>query len=124
MIKIYSKKGCKSTQQSLNWFEKYRIKIDICNINQISKSDIIDLLCLSDRGVDSIVKKSSRTNPKNRERLKSLEEMNFNECVDYLIRYPKLLQTPIVIGEKKYLVGYDINEIRQFLPNKYRRKKL
>lgn len=123
MIRIYYKKGCNSTKRALSWFEKYQIKVDMHNINKISKEDIIEILILNDKGIDGIVKNSSRISPKNRIRLNKIRKMNFNECIDYLTMNPKLLQTPIIIGKKKYLIGFDINKIRQFLPKKYRRKE-
>lgn len=123
MIKIYYKKGCNSTQRALYWFEKYQIKIDMYNINSISKTDMIEILSLSDKGIDSVIKNSSRISPENKQRIRKIKKMSFNECIDYLILHPKLLQTPIILGKKKCLIGYNINDIRQFLPKKYRRKE-
>ncbi|MGY0181277.1 ArsC/Spx/MgsR family protein [Lactococcus garvieae] len=122
MIKVYCKKGCGSTKRALDWFRKYQIEIKTFRINHISDDDLVEILSVSTKGFASIVKSSSRISSKNKQKLINLKDMNFNEGIKYLIENPNLLQTPIILGEKKSLVGFNPDDIRQFLPKKYRRK--
>ncbi|QQC73869.1 hypothetical protein I6I20_03650 [Lactococcus garvieae] len=50
--------------------------------------------------------------------------MPLNQAIDYIKVNPNLLKSPIMIEKNKVLIGYDPEQIRMFLPQKYRRKLL
>ncbi|WP_285046995.1 ArsC/Spx/MgsR family protein [Lactococcus petauri] len=122
MITIYGKKSCNSTKRALEWFNKYQIDIKLYNVTQITREDLVEILSKSSIGIDGLVKSSSRVCSKNRKKIKKLEEMGFNEGINYLTTYSTLLQTPIIKGDKLSVIGYNSEEIRHFLPKEYRRK--
>lgn len=124
MIKVYTRQGCNSTKRSLEWFHRYQISVEVHKINRITREDIVEILSKSSRGIDGLIKSSSRVSAKNKRNIKKLEEMSFNEGVDYLIVNYKLLQAPIITSENLSLIGYNSEEIRHFLPKKYRRTNL
>ena len=41
-----------------------------------------------------------------------------------VVFHPYVLQTPIIIDGNNYLIGYNEDEIRKFLPKEYRRHRL
>ncbi|KXT60325.1 ArsC/Spx/MgsR family protein [Lactococcus sp. DD01] len=47
--------------------------------------------------------------------------MNFDAGIDFLLDNPELLQSPIVIDSNKYMIGFNSDDIRQFLPKKFRK---
>ena len=51
-------------------------------------------------------------------------DMTLNEALDYLLSNSDLLPTPIIMDEKNFLIGYNENEIRKFLPKKLRRSRI
>nr|WP_285004996.1 ArsC/Spx/MgsR family protein [Lactococcus garvieae] len=53
-----------------------------------------------------------------------MELLSFNEALDFVLSHPYVLQTPIIIDGKNYLIGYNEDEIRKFLPKEYRRHRL
>lgn len=121
MIKIYGKKSCNSTKKALEWFNKYQVDVDVYKVSLINREDLIEALSKGSVGLDGLVKSSSRVSPQNQRKLKNMQDMGFNEGVDYLIEHPNLLQTPVIIGEKISLIGYKSEEIRHFISRKYRR---
>ena len=122
MIKVYGKKSCNSTKKALEWFNKYQVDVVMYKVSLINREDLIEVLSKGSVGLDGLVKSSSRVSSQNQNNLKKLQDMGFNEGIDYLIEHPNLLQTPVIIGRKISLIGYNSEEIRHFLPKNYRRK--
>lgn len=121
MIKVYARQGCNSTKRALEWFHRYQLGVEVYRLNHITREDLIEVLSKSSRGIDGLIKSSSRVSSKQKRKIKELEGMNFNEGIDYLIDNLNLLQNPIIMGEKLSLIGYNSEEIRHFLPKEYRR---
>lgn len=51
-------------------------------------------------------------------------DMTLNEALDYLLSNSDLLPTPIIMDGKNFLIGYNENEIRKFLPKELRRFRI
>lgn len=50
--------------------------------------------------------------------------MTFNDSIEYILKNPDVLKSPIILAKKKLLVGYDSEKIRMFIPQKKRREIL
>jgi len=122
VIKVYSCGSCGSCGKAVLWFKKYGLKVERINIRQISKEDLVRALYLQNEGMDSIVKRAVKSTGLVRNARLDLMEMRFNEGIDFLQNHPEILQTPIIIEGEKCLVGYNEEEIRQFLPRASRRR--
>lgn len=120
MIILYFKIKCSSSRKAHKWFNKFGIPINSIPINKISKKDIIHILAITDKGIDGIIKRPVGNNSKISTDISRLENLNFNDAINYLKTHPELLKTPIIIENNKILIGYNINEIRKFLPRTYR----
>lgn len=120
MLRIYHRKGCTSSQRALNWFEQYEININNKIINQISKKELLHLLTLTEQGLEDIMKHPSKCSSSNKQKLDCLKDMTLSEALEYLEKNTELLQSPIIIEKDKFLVGYNAEEIRQFIPKEYR----
>lgn len=46
--------------------------------------------------------------------------ISLKKLYTYIREYPTLLRRPIMLDKKRVLVGYDVHEIRQFLPRNMR----
>lgn len=90
----------------------------------MSREDLFNLLKLSDGGLKEIVKRSWKCGSEVKESLKYMERLSFNEALDFLLSHPNVLQTPIIMEEPNYLIGYNEDEIRKFLPKEYRHHQL
>lgn len=124
MIKVYYKRGCNSSRKALSWFKVQEIYVKRENINTIKGVDIIALLISTDYGVEGLIKKPNKNNYEEQQRISDLMDMNFNAAISYLETYPSLFRTPIIIKDNKVLIGYNMEEIRKYIPKNHRRKNL
>ncbi|WP_416274272.1 ArsC/Spx/MgsR family protein [Lactococcus formosensis] len=51
----------------------------------------------------------------------TIYNMTFDEYINYIIGNPELLKSPIIIDDSKLLIGFNSDNIRQFLPSFYRK---
>lgn len=104
----------------MGWLEKHNVPYEKYNIEYITAQDIVHLLSLSEGGISELTKSYERSTDVIKRKLKILDQMNFNEGVYYLEHNVELLQTPLIMTQHKYLVGYHAENIRQFAPRYYR----
>lgn len=122
MTKLYHRISCSSSQKIFLWFKKYNVSVETYTIRSITKVDLINVLSLTNEGIVEIIKQRNQSNEEVKEKLKRLEEMNFNDAIDYLLQNTDLLRTPITLDKNKYMIGYHVEEIRKFMPKEYRKR--
>lgn len=120
MINIYFQIKCSSSRKAHRWFNDFGIPINSIPINKISKKEIIRILSLTDQGINGIIKRPVGNYTQTGKEISLIEKLKFNDAIDYLKKHPELLKTPIIIEKNKILIGYNVNEIRKFLPQIYR----
>ncbi|WP_285121983.1 ArsC/Spx/MgsR family protein [Lactococcus petauri] len=121
MIKIYYKGSCGSSRRAISWFEKYNIDVQKQQISKMTRNDLVKLLKHSDEGLIDILKRPGKSSTEVKYALRYMELLSFNEALDFLLSHPYVLQTPIIMDERNHLIGYNVDEIRKFLPKEYRR---
>ncbi|MFK4898929.1 ArsC/Spx/MgsR family protein [Lactococcus petauri] len=124
MIQVYYRGSCGSSKQAFSWFEKYNIDVQKQNISKITKRDLYKLLQISDGGLKDITKRQEKSGDKVKKALSYMELLSFNEALNFLLSHPYVLQSPIIMDEYNYLIGYNEDEIRIFLPKEYRRCRI
>lgn len=123
MIKVYYRSSCSSTQRTFRWFEEHSIPIEKRRISKITSQELVKILSLTDLGLEDVLKRSSRHRSVYTNFMNGEAECSFRESVMFLQKNTDLLQTPIIVKENKLLIGFNNDEIRQFLPQEYRRQK-
>lgn len=121
MIKIYYRGSCGSSRRAISWFEKYNIEVQKHQISKMTRNDLVKLLKHSDEGLIDILKRPGKSSTEVKDALRYMELLSFNEALDFLLSHPYVLQTPIIMDERDHLIGYNVDEIRKFLPKEYRR---
>ncbi|WP_285046974.1 ArsC/Spx/MgsR family protein [Lactococcus petauri] len=124
MIKVYYRGSCGSSRRAFSWFEKYNIGVQKYQISKINRTDLVKLLQLSEEGINDIVKRPGKSSIEVKEALKYMEILSFNDALNFIISHPYILQTPIIMDKHSYLIGYNEDEIRKFLPKEHRRHQL
>jgi len=71
----------------------------------------------SENGTDDLISKRSKII---RENKIDLDSMSTNELILFIQQNPTVLKRPIMIDEKRFLVGYDEEEIDMFIPRELR----
>lgn len=123
MVKVYYDKRSASSQRALDWFQKYNIKVEQIKICEIKKEDLIQLLSFSDEGINEIIKRPTKNSLETKQKVEFLMGLPLEQGYRFLTYHYEILQTPIIIDKGKYLIGYNEEEIRKFLPNSYRQAK-
>ena len=121
MIRIYYRASCNSSRRAVAWFEKYGIEVQKYKISELNRKELVKLLSNSDEGILDIVKHSGKISLDVNKAINYMMDMTFNKALDFLLSHTILLQTPIILEENNWLVGYNEDEIRKFLPKEYRR---
>lgn len=110
---------CKSTQKAKKWFNKHSIEFSERNIRDIPMTieELRGVLRLTLDGTDEII--STRSNI-----YKSLDldfdTLPLQKLLILIQEHPGLLRNPIIIDDRRIQVGYNEDDIRQFLPRKAR----
>jgi regulatory protein spx len=121
MIEVYCKKGCISSQKAIEWLEKNNLPFQSKFIGELTKVELVRLLVLSDKGMETFLKRGDRCSAKVSKKIIELKSLHFNDAVDYINFHFNLLKTTFIVNEDKFLAGYNKDEIRKFIP-KERRK--
>lgn len=122
MIKIYYTGSCSSSKKVFYWMDKHNIVTEQLKISHLSPQDLFHLLTLSELGIEEIIKRRSTLNDEASKKIQHLEKLSFKSAVIFLLENKELLKTPIVLEKNKYMIGYQIDNIRQFLPAEYRNR--
>ena len=104
VYKIFHNPRCSKSRQTLKLLEDNNCEIEIINYLEIDLDvllikDTLEKLSLKPR---DILRKSEQDYKDN-----NLKRENFsdNELIDYMIKYPKLIERPIVIKEDRAVLG-------------------
>ena len=122
MIRLYTQSSCHSSRVARQWLETHGIKFKEKNFSVDSPTvqDLKRILSLTEHGVDDIISARSKDYPKIAPKL---PEMPLNEALKLLCENPKLLRRPIIISDSKIQIGFNEDDIRQFIPRPVRRLK-
>ena len=104
VYKILHNPRCSKSRQTLKLLEDNNCEIEIINYLEIDLDvllikDTLEKLSLKPR---DILRKSEQDYKDNN--LKR-EDFSDNELIDYMIKYPKLIERPIVIKEDRAVLG-------------------
>jgi regulatory protein spx len=80
------------------------------------------MLFLCENGFEDIIIPEYKTAKDNKIAYDILsDDIETEEMIDTILKYPAMLKYPIVFDEKKILIGYNSEDIRMFLPREYKR---
>ncbi len=119
MITLYTSSSCSSCRKAKKWLEENQIPYKEKNIIgiRLTRDDIINMLKFSDNGFEDIISTRSKVFKDNN---LEPEQMRFGELADFIIDNPTVLKRPIIINDKIMQTGYNEDEIRAFIPRKFR----
>ena len=114
VYKIFHNPRCSKSRQTLKLLEDNNCEIEIINYLEIDLDvllikDTLEKLSLKPR---DILRKSEQDYKDNN--LKR-EDFSDNELIDYMIKYPKLIERPIVIRGHKAVLGRPPENVLELL---------
>ncbi|MDU5333114.1 transcriptional regulator Spx [Enterococcus sp.] len=120
MIKLYSSASCTSCRKAKAWLKENGLDFEERNImsDPLTKDEIKEILMMTETGTDEIISTRSKVY----EKLDiDFDDLTLNQLVDIIEEHPSLLRRPLVFDETKFQVGYNEDEIHQFIPREVRR---
>ena len=113
MIKIYHNNRCRKSREALNFLIDNNIKhtvIEYLN-NPISKQTLINLLDKLNYKPENILRKNEKIWKEN---FKDKNDFSKENLIDILIKYPKLIERPIVEDDKYAVIARPIDNLKEF----------
>ena len=119
MILLYTSFGCASCRKVKQWLKDRDIPFVEKNIftSILNEKELRMLLMRSENGTDDLISKRSKII---KESKVDVDEMSINELILFIQQNPTVLKRPIMIDERRFLVGYDEEEIDMFIPKELR----
>ena len=120
MIKLYTSPSCTSCRKAKAWLTEQELPFEERNIfsSPLNKEEIKEILCLTETGTEEIISTRSKVYEKLNV---DFDELSFNELIELIEKHPTLLRRPIILDERHLQVGYNQDEIHQFIPREVRR---
>lgn len=124
MITIYTSHNSNSSRKAKAWLRKYQLPFIEQNVftAPLSYTVFKEILTRTENGTTDIIS----TRSKAYRQLKPLldDDLSLRQLYDLIRDYPGLLRRPLIIDERRLQIGYNVDDIRQFLPRKIRRLEL
>jgi regulatory protein spx len=119
MITLYTSSSCSSCRKAKKWLEENKIPFKEKNIVgiRLTRDDIITMLKFSENGFEDIISTRSKIF---KDRPMDTDDMRFGELADFIIDNPTILKRPIIVNDKIMQTGYNVDEIRAFIPRQFR----
>lgn len=123
MITLYSSASCTSCRKAKSWLEEHDIPFTEKNVftEKITDEELKSILQLTENGTKEIISQRSQAF---RELDLDIEDMSLGKVLKLIQRHPGIMRRPILVDDKRLLVGYNEEDIRCFLPRDIRKLEL
>ena len=123
MIKLYISPSCTSCRKAKAWLTKHNLAFDERNIliQLLTKKEILNILRLTEDGTEEII--STRSGIFKKLNV-NLDQLSIDQLLDLVVKHPSLLKRPIIMDNRRLQVGYNVEDIRRFLPRSVRKMEL
>ncbi|MGL9730063.1 transcriptional regulator Spx [Enterococcus sp. DIV0756] len=120
MIKLFSSASCTSCRKAKAWLKEQGLEFEERNImsDPLSRDEIKEILSLTETGTEEIISTRSKVYSK---LALDFDTISFNELVAIVEEHPDLLRRPIVTDGLRLQIGFNEDEIHQFIPREIRR---
>ena len=115
MVKIYTSPSCSSCRKVKRWFETERIPFEERNIFSatLNEIELKDMLSKTENGTEDIISTRSKII---KDQNIDVDSMSISELLIFIRQNPSILKRPIMVDDRRVLVGYNEEEIRTFIP--------
>lgn len=116
-LTFYSYPSCTSCRKTKHWLKAHQIDFNERHLFRETPTmeELKYILSLTTEGIDEILATRSQTF---KELNLNIEEMTVNEVLDLLIEKPKLLRRPILVDNRKLVIGYNPGELLKLTKRK------
>jgi regulatory protein spx len=123
MITLYSSASCTSCRKAHSWLEEHNIPFTEKNVftEKITDQELKAILQLTENGTNEIISQRSQAF---RDLNIAIDDMPLGEVLKLIQQHPGIMRRPILIDDKRLLVGFNEEDIRCFLPRDIRKLEL
>lgn len=121
--KLFTVSSNNSCRKAINWLKDHDIPFEEKNLSttSITIEEIQEILSLTSDGTEEIISKKTKAIKKLNV---DIEALSLPQLYEVIINNPGVLHLPIIHDDRKLQVGYNEEEIRQFLPRWLRLNQL
>ncbi|GCF93075.1 transcriptional regulator [Enterococcus florum] len=115
MIQLYGMPNCISCKKASTWLKKKGLAFqerDI-SVEPLTEEELKHILSLSEISIEEIISLRSKVYEK---LTIDFDHLSFRELLDYFKEQPNLLRQPILIDSLRLQIGFNEEEIQQFIP--------
>ena len=119
MVTLYISPSCTSCRKARAWLKEHQIPFEERNIfaKSLKIDEIKQILQMTEDGTEEIISKRSKAY---QELTVDIDSLSLGQLLELLQATPGLFRRPIIFDDKRLEVGYNEDEIRQFLPRQVR----
>lgn len=119
MVTLYTSPSCTSCRKARAWLKEHQIPFEERNIfaKPLKIDEIKQILQMTEDGTEEIISKRSKAY---QELTVDIDSLSLGQLLELLQATPGLFRRPIILDDKRLEVGYNEDEIRQFLPRQVR----
>lgn len=119
MVTLYISPSCTSCRKARAWLKEHQIPFEERNIfaKPLKIDEIKQILQMTEDGTEEIISKRSKAY---QELTVDIDSLSLGQLLELLQANPGLFRRPIILDDKCLEVGYNEDEIRQFLPRQVR----
>ncbi len=123
MITLYSSASCTSCRKARSWLEEHDIPFTEKNVftEKITDQELKSILQLTENGTIELISQRSQAF---KELNIDIDDMPLRKVLKLIQQHPGIMRRPILVDDKKLLVGYNEEDIRCFLPRDIRKLEL
>lgn len=123
MITLYSSASCTSCRKAKIWLEEHDIPFTEKNVftEKISDQELKSILQLTENGTNEIISQRSQAF---RDLNINIDDLPLGKVLKLIQQHPGIMRRPILVDDKRLLVGYNEEDIRCFLPRDIRKLEL
>ncbi|GEK91428.1 transcriptional regulator SpxA [Alkalibacterium kapii] len=123
MVTLFTTPSCTSCRKAKAWLEEYNISYTEKNMSHtpLEINEIKAIMRLTEDGTEDIISTRSKAF---KELNVDLDELSLKELFVLIQENPTLIRRPIILDDKRLQIGYNEDEIRQFVPREIREIEL
>lgn len=123
MIKIYFKSTDASSRKAIQWLKNQNLKYEKINWakEEMTQKDFMKILSLSEKGTQDILAKKSDAYLYLSQ---YIDDLLLIEVLELLNCQKSLLRLPVLMDDRHLQIGYNTDNIRQFIPKNVRKLQM
>lgn len=111
MIKVFAQsRQQRGFKLMRDFLDSHKLPYKIIPLSKMKREDLIAILAASE-GVSDILIPQGKYSISN----KTLRHMSMDELIYYILEFPLVLKSPLILDENKLFIGYNEQKLDKFL---------